>query len=162
MDNKTKAVKDVLIEHAEFKIEKFDEDGNKIGESSFEGNSLVDEGINELTTLFCSSGGTLFDNTNASLGVGTSSVATTSGMTALQGATTTFSTMDSGFPTYGSNQQAVWQATFGDSTANHSWQEFCVVNGADDTSTWLNRAISDQSTKASGQTWQLTLTITFS
>jgi hypothetical protein len=67
--------------------------------------------------------------------------------------------MDGGFPTYGSSQLAVWKSTFLSADANNAWKEFSVRNGASADKN-LNRKVSDQGTKTSGQTWILTLTIT--
>lgn len=130
--------------------------------TKFEGNLLLNEGINELWTLVCSSGGTKFDSTNARLGVGDSNTAEAATQTGLQGTNKTFKAMDTGFPTFGTAQKAIWRATFGGTEGNHAWNEFTVVNGADDTAKNLNRKVSAQGTKGSGQIWELTLEITLS
>jgi hypothetical protein len=130
--------------------------------SEVEGNLLLNEGINALWTILCSSGGTKFDNTNAYLGVGDSSAAESASQTGLQGTNKTYKGMDTSFPTYGTSQKATWQATFGSSEGNHGWKEFTVANGSTDSATNLNRKVSDQGTKTSGQTWQLTLEISLS
>jgi hypothetical protein len=56
-------------------------------------------------------------------------------------------------------------ATFGTSAANFAWAEFGTDNGAADSNTlsgvFLNHGISAQGTKASGQTWTATETLTF-
>jgi len=127
--------------------------------SEVEGNLLLNEGINALWTILCSSGGTKFDNTNAYLGVGDSSAAESASQTGLQGTNKTYKGMDTGFPTYGTSQKATWRATFGSSDGNHGWNEFTVANGNSDSATNLNRKVSAQGTKVSGQTWQLTLEI---
>lgn len=150
------------FEKAEFKITKYDSDGNLIDESEFEGNSLLNEGINNLTTLIGSTSGTEWSNANAYLGVGDSSVATDSTMTGLQGTSTNYEAQESGYPTYGSNQEITWKSSFDSQTANHSWQEFTVGNASDSTGDNLNRAVSDEGTKSAGQTWELEMTITFS
>lgn len=129
--------------------------------SEFKKNLLLNEGINELFTLICSSSGTKFDNTNARLGVGNSNAAEGAGQTALQGGTTTFKAMDGGFPTYGTSQKATWRATFQAGDGNHSWDEFTVDNGAAANKN-LNRKVSAQGVKTNGQVWELTLEITLS
>lgn len=132
-------------------------------ETEFSPNLLLNEGINMLWTILCSSGGTKFDNANAYLGVGDSTTAAAASQTGLQASTNKlYKAMDVSYPTYGTNQKATWKATFGSSEANFSWQEFTVANGNSDTATNLNRKVSDQGTKASGQTWELTLEITVS
>jgi hypothetical protein len=126
-------------------------------------NLLLNEGINELLTLACGTGATQFDNSNAYLGVGDSSTAASASQTGLQAATNKlYKAMDVSFPTYGTSQKATWQATFGSSDANFAWAEFSVANGNSDTAKNLNRLVSAQGTKTSGQTWQLTLEITLS
>lgn len=128
-----------------------------------DGNLLLNEGINQLWTILCSSGGTKFDNTNAYLGVGDSSTAAAASQTGLQAVTNKlYKAMDASYPTYGTSQQAVWKATFGSTDANWAWEEFTVANGSSDTATNLNRKVSAQGTKTAGQTWELTLTITLS
>lgn len=135
------------------------------GESRIEGNVLLNEGINNvLGPLLTGTGSpTAYDNANARLGVGDNdgSTAEAATQTGLQGASTTFKGMAAGYPTFAS-QKATWQAEFGGSEGNHAWQEFTVVNAADDTGDNFNRKVSDQGTKASGQTWTLSLEITFS
>lgn len=130
--------------------------------TQIKGNILLNEGINALFTIICSAGGTDWDNTNARLGVGDSSVAESATQTGLQGTSKTFKGMDATYPQYGTSQKATWRATFGSGEGNHSWQEFTVVNAADDTGDNLNRKVSDQGTKTSGQEWELTLEISLS
>ena len=132
--------------------------------SEFEQNVLLNEGINNvlLPALCGTSSPTVYDNANANLGVGSDGTTSESAsQTGLQGASTAFAAMDTGYPSVGS-QTATWQATFGGTEANQDWKEFTVVNAVDDTGDNLNRKVSDQGTKASGQTWVLTLEITFS
>jgi hypothetical protein len=69
--------------------------------------------------------------------------------------------MDATYPQR-SNQTAEWRATFGSSDANYAWEEYTVVNAASDTGKNLNRKCSSKGTKASGETWTLSLQITFS
>jgi hypothetical protein len=58
-----------------------------------------------------------------------------------------------------------FSATFGTSAGNFAWAEFGTDNGASDSNTvsgvFLNHGISSQGTKASGQTWTATETLTF-
>lgn len=129
--------------------------------SEFEKNLLLNEGINELWTILCSSGGTKFDNTNARLGVGNSATAAAATDTALLGASTLFKAMDGGFPTFGTLQKATWRSTFQSADANFAWEEFTVDNGATPLKN-LNRKVSAQGMKVAGQVWELTLEITLS
>lgn len=130
--------------------------------TEFKKNLLLNEGINELWTIVCSGSGTKFDNTNAYLGVGDSATAAQATDTGLLGASKTYKAVDGGYPTYGTSQKAVWMSTFGTGDGNHDWNEFTVANGNSDASKNLNRKVSAQGTKASGQTWELTLEITLS
>ena len=155
--------------HAKWKIRKWDSqdkfDKNELPDNivDFEPNGLLNEGINELFTVLCSSGGTKFDNSNANLGVGDSSTAFVATQTGLQASTNKlYKAMDATFPTYGTSQQAIWQSTFQSADANFAWNEFTVSNTNSDTGKNLNRLVSSQGTKISGQVWQLTLTITLS
>jgi hypothetical protein len=58
-----------------------------------------------------------------------------------------------------------FSAVFGTAAANFAWAEFGTDNGASDSNTvsgvFLNHGISSQGTKASGQTWTATETLTF-
>ena len=131
-------------------------------ESEFEGNMLLNEGINNvlLPVLGGTDSPTVFDNANAFIGVGTDSSAEDASQTGLLG-TSTYVGMESGYPSVGS-QKITWRSVFDGSTGNHDWREFTVCNANANTGDNLNRKVSDQGTKASGQTWTLDLEITFS
>jgi len=130
--------------------------------SKFDMNMLLNAGINQLWTILCSSGGTKFDNTNAYLGVGDSSTAEAATQTDLQAATNKLrKAMDASYPTYGTSQKATWKSTFGGTDANFAWNEFGVFN-ASSGGIMLNRKVSSQGTKTSGQTWELSLDISLS
>lgn len=129
--------------------------------TEIERNLLLNVGINELWTILCSASGTKYDNTNAQLGVGDSSVAEAATQTALQGTNTLYKAMLTGYPTYGTSQQAVWKSQFTETEANFAWNEFAVRNGAT-ANKLLNRKVSAQGTKVVNQVWELTLTITIS
>jgi hypothetical protein len=130
---------------------------------SFEGNLLLNEGINELWTLGCGTGATKFDNSNANIGVGDSNTAASASQTGLQASSNKlYKAMDGGYPTYGSSQQAVWRSTFATGDANFSWQEITVANGNSDSAKNLNRKVQDMGTKTSAVSRVTTLTITLS
>ena len=126
------------------------------------GNILLNEGINLLWTLACGGTGTPWSSANARIGVGDGTTAESANQTGLQGTNKAFKAMDSGYPIYGSNQQAKWQATFTGTEANFTWNEITVVNAADDTGQNLNRKVQNLGTKVSGTTWIAQLTITLS
>lgn len=161
-------MQETLREHVTWRIRKFKTDLAQAFDvpfeiCEFEGNLLLNEGINELLTLACGTGATKFDATNAYLGVGDSNSAAAATQTGLQAATNKlYKAMDSSYPTYGSSQKITFKATFGSSDANFAWEEFSVANGNSDTAKNLNRKVSSQGTKSSGQIWELTLEITLS
>jgi hypothetical protein len=130
---------------------------------AFEANIALNEGLQELIDIICGLGTpTKWDNSNARLGVGDSNAAENASQTGLQAATNkTFKAMDTGYPQR-SNQTAEWRATFGSAEANYAWEEYTVVNAASDTGKNLNRKVSSKGTKSSGETWTLSLQITFS
>lgn len=137
-------------------------EGNYLGEEVFEGNIALNEGLQELVDVVCGLGTpTKWDNANARLGVGDSNAAESAAQTGLQGTNKTFKAMDGGYPQR-SGQQAEWRATFGSEDANYAWNEFTVVNAADDGGKNLNRKVESKGTKASGETWTLSVKITFS
>lgn len=143
-----------------------DGEGNVLSAISvFEHNVMLNEGINNvLLPILCGTATpAVYDSANANLGVGNDDgdVAEDPTQTGLQGSSTAFAVMDSGYPSVG-YQTATWKGTFGGTDANHDWKEFTVVNAGDDSGDNLNRRVSDQGTKVSGQTWVLTLEITFS
>jgi uncharacterized cupin superfamily protein len=129
----------------------------------FEANIALNEGLQELINIICGLGTpTKWDNSNARLGVGDSNAAENATQTGLQAATNkAYKAMDATYPQR-SNQTAEWRATFGSSEANFAWEEYTVVNAADDTGQNLNRKITSKGTKASGESWVLSLQITFS
>lgn len=130
--------------------------------SDIEGNILLNEGIAELLDLACGLGSpTAFSNANARLGVGDSSTAESAAHTDLQAASNkTYKAMSASYPQR-SGQAVTWRAVFASADANYAWNEFCVDNGGTALKT-LNRKVSAQGTKASGQTWTLDVTITLS
>ena len=136
---------------------------NFLGCEVFGGNLGLNEGLQELIDIICGLGTpTKWDSSNARLGVGDSNAAEAATQTGLQAATNkTFKAMDSGYPQR-SAQTAEWRATFGSSDANYAWEEYTVVNAADDSGKNLNRKTASKGTKVSGETWTLSLKVTFS
>jgi hypothetical protein len=125
------------------------------------GNLMLNEGLNNLMTHICAASGTKWDSSNAYLGVGTSSSAAAATDTGLVG-TAVYKGMMASFPTYGTSQKATWKSEYTTSEANQAWEEFSLSNSNSNSGSNLNRKVSAQGTKASGQTWELTLDITFS
>ncbi len=151
---------------AEYKIERFanDEDlkaGRSYKTTSFKKNILVNAGINVMESLLIGGAGTVFSNANAYIGVGDSSTAAAAAQTDLQAATNKLrKAMNATYPQQGS-QVLTFQSDFGSSDANFAWNEFAVFN-ASSGGTMLNRKVSAEGTKTSGQTWRVTITITIS
>lgn len=131
--------------------------------SRFDGNLLLNEGITELLNLISGNGTpTAWNNANANLGVGDSNTAEAATQTGLQAATNKlYKAMQATYPQV-SAQTVSFQSVFGSADANFAWAEFTVSNTTSDTGKNLNRKVSAQGTKTSGQTWTLTLQITFS
>ena len=159
-----------MHEHVSYKtqwvIRKYSDDnayqfGREFEECVIDGNMLLNEGIGALLLLLTGGAETAFNNANARLGVGDSGTAESASQTDLQASTNkTYKAMASTYPQI-SAQSVTFRSVFGSSDANYAWQEFCVDNGGSALKT-LNRKVSNQGTKASGQTWTLDLTITFS
>lgn len=130
--------------------------------SEFAPNLLLNEGITEALKLIGGITATAFSNANAYLGVGDSSTAASAAQTGLQAATNKFyKAMDVTFPSV-SGSIITYRSTFASGDANFAWNEFTIANGNSDSSTNLNRLVSSQGTKQSGQTWELTLQVTLS
>ena len=126
---------------------------------SFKGNCLCNEGINEILTIIGSaSSGTKYDNTNANLIVGTGSGAANPTDTEATFTSGVKKGMEASYPTYGTSQKITFKANYGSEDANQAWNEFGVLNAAA-SGKLLNRKVSSQGTKISGQTWELNLEI---
>ena len=147
-------------------IRKFADDAAFDAGEAFEvveidGNILLNEGITRLQNLLIGGGGTVYDNTNARLGVGDDATAAVASQTDLQAATNKlYKGMEATYPQI-AGQITTWRSVFGSSEGNYDWNEFTVDNGAGATEN-LNRKVSAQGTKAAGQTWTLDLQITWS
>ncbi|MGH7849087.1 MAG: hypothetical protein ACREOP_02190 [Thermodesulfobacteriota bacterium] len=127
--------------------------------SEIPGNLLLNEGAEVIWTALFAGGITLFNNTNARIGVGDSSTAEADTQTALQGSTS-FKAMDTSFPALSGtgNDTIEFQSVFGSAEGNQAWNEFTVDNG-NSANKNLNRKVSAQGTKSSGQTWTIKISI---
>ena len=132
-------------------------------ESVIDGNILLAEGIGELWDLVCGLGSPIaFSNANAYIGVGDSTTAESAAHTDLQAASNkTYKAMSATYPQR-SGTTVTFQSAFASGDANYAWQEFTVSNTSSGTGKNLNRKVSAQGTKASGQTWTVQLQITIS
>lgn len=125
-----------------------------------EGNLLVTAGANILWTKLTGGAGTVFDNTNAYIGVGDSSTAAAVGQTDLQAASNKFrKVQDATYPQVSTNQ-VTFRSTFATGEANFAWNEWAVFN-ASSAGTMLNRKVEGLGTKSSGS-WTLTVTLSLS
>lgn len=122
--------------------------------------AITDAGRNHLVQSGIGAGGTAFNNANSYIGVGDSTTAFAAGQTDLQASTNkTRKAMDATYPNGGSNV-VTFRSTFGTSDANYAWNEWGVFN-ASSGGTMLNRKVESLGTKTNTQTWQFTVTLTF-
>ncbi len=130
-----------------------------LDKSEFPGNLLLNEGAEQIWTALFAGGITLFDNTNSRVQVGDSSAAEADTQTGLQGSTSSKG-MDATYPLLSGtgNDTIEFQSVFGSAEGNQAWNEFSVDNGAVALKN-LNRKVSAQGTKASGQTWTIKISI---
>jgi hypothetical protein len=117
-----------------------------------------------------------FDATHARIGAGTSSTAASYTQTTLvgdtgAGSTTSYFKLVNGAPVIATGSTPptlTFVSVFGGTVANFAWNEFGTDAGTADSvsnatsgGTFFNRGVSNQGTKASGQTWTVTETIQF-
>lgn len=120
---------------------------------------LTNAGRDYICSLINGEAPTLFNNANAYLGVGDSSTAFATSQTDLVAATNkTRVAMMATFPTRSTNA-LTYQSSFGSAVANYVWAEVGCFNAAS-AATMLFRFVQALGTKASGSTWQLTVTET--
>lgn len=123
-------------------------------------NILVTVGLQALGRLLTNQGAvTPFSNANAHIGVGNSNSAAAVGQTDLQGASKFRQAMAATYPTDPTGGVWVFRSVFAAGDANFAWEEFGTFNAAA-AGIMLNRAVSAQGTKVTGQVWTATATIT--
>lgn len=129
------------------------------------GNLCLNTGIQGFEKLLggLSSPPTAWNNANAYIGVGDSSTAAAATQTDLQAASNrAYVGMQASYPSQ-SGQTMSWQASFGSAVANYAWNEMVISNASTyGSGVCLNRIVSAQGTKTSGQTWVITVQITWS
>ena len=146
--------------HIKWQIEKA-KDNVVYAIETFEENLLVNTGIGLLEDLLIGAGGTVFNNTNSHIGVGDSTTAAAASQTDLQAATNKLrKAMEATFPSRAA-QTLSFKSVFGTADANFAWEEFGIFNAAA-AGTMLNRKVENKGTKASGETWTITVTVTIS
>lgn len=132
------------------------------------GNLILNAGWTRLMNLLTNQGATqAFDATHARIGAGDGSTAAAyadTDLSAAAGSTHRWFQLVSGAATLGTRTLA-YAATFGTADGNFAWAEFGMDFGTASANTvtapLFNRAVSSQGTKASGQTWTATATITW-
>ena len=122
---------------------------------------MTDAGRNLMVQATIGAGPTFFNNANTYIGVGDSTTAFATSQTDLQAATNKLrKAMDATYPSGGSNV-ITFRSTFATTDANYAWQEWGIFN-ASSAGTMLSRKVESLGTKTSAQTWQFTVTLTFS
>lgn len=134
-----------------------------LGREEWDANLALNEGLAELIDLAFGLGTpTAFDDTNGYLGVGDSNAAASETQTGLQAASNKlYKAFDENYPSR-TNQTVEARATFESAEANFAWEEYTLANGNSDSAKNLNRKVESKGTKSSGETWTLSLQITFS
>jgi len=133
--------------------------------SEGEGNLIMCGGVGALWNRLVNTSPSVgaYDNAGARIGIGDSTAAEAATQVDLQAAT---NKVRAGMtPTYpqhtdGTGPTATtvtFQSSFDGSTANYDWREWGLFNAA---GRMLNRRVFNQGTKASGSTWQFTVSLT--
>lgn len=134
------------------------------------GNLITNAGWTRMMNLFTNQGATqAFDATHCRIGVGNSNTAeayTDTDLGAAAGSANRWFQLVSGAGTLGTRTLS-FSATFGTSDGNFAWNEFGLDQGTASGNTvtailFNHKAGIAQGTKASGQTWTATATLTFS
>lgn len=122
--------------------------------------AVTDAGRNFMVASTVAAASTPFNNANSYIGVGDSVTAYAAGQTDLQAASNKLrKAMDATYPQTATNV-VTFRSTFATTDANYAWQEWGVFN-ASSAGTMLNRKVESLGTKTSAQTWQFTVTLTF-
>ena len=120
---------------------------------------LTNAGRDVIAAMLIGESTTDFNNANATIGVGDSTTAFAVTQTDLQAATNKLrKAMDATYPTRSGNV-LTFRSTFATTEANFAWAEWAVFNAAT-AGTMLNRKVEALGTKASTQSWQITVTNT--
>jgi len=136
-----------------------------VGQERIQGNVALNEGLQQLIDIIIAADNEAtkkrWGSTNAYIGVGNSNQAEVPGDTGLIGASKAYMPMDGTFPSR-AGQVASWRSTFGSGDANFAWEEYTVINESTDAGQNLNRKTASKGTKVAGETWTMTVNITFS
>lgn len=134
-----------------------------------EGNLITTSGLNRLTNLLIGGGAQALTSTAVRLGVGDDTTA--AAVTDSDLSTTTnqyYRVMDSTYPQQ-ANDVVTFKGTFGTSDGNFAWNCWgidvgtpTVTSSGTVSALLFNRKVASLGTKTAGNTWTLTVTITFS
>ncbi len=143
---------DLLQQYQQHRLEPYDV-------SIVPGNIALDTGKADMLGVLIGTVTNLYNNTNARIGVGDSSTAEASTQTDLVATSNkAYAAMVATYPklstTASTNDTVEFKAEFGSAVANYDWREFVMKNNA--SGVCLNRKVSSQGTKASGQIWTVT------
>lgn len=119
--------------------------------------ALTTAGKSLIAARLVGTGANAVDTTNGYLGVGDSNTAFAVGQTDLQAASNKLRKQLTSSSASAADMTFV--ATFGSSDANFAWAEFGVFN-ASSSGTMLCRKVASHGTKASGDSWTLTVVVT--
>lgn len=122
--------------------------------------ALTNAGRDIISQMIVGSGSpTVFDNTNAYIGVGDSNAVFAAGQIDMQAASNKLRKgMEATFPTIATNVLS-FRSLFSTAEANFAWEEWGVFNAAA-AGTMLNRKVESLGTKTSAQSWQISVDIT--
>lgn len=141
--------------------------------SEVDGNLITTAGLTRLTSLLTAGGGQAITNTSARIGVGngagTAAVGDTDLSASAGSANRWFQIMDATFPQT-SGGVLTLKSTFASADGNFAWNEFGIDIGTPTVSSgntvaavlFNHKTSIAQGTKASGQSWAATATVTWS
>jgi hypothetical protein len=121
--------------------------------------ALTDAGKAMIAARLVGTSVNAIDATNGRIGVGDSSTAFAAGQTDLQAATNKFRRVIDGAPGLAANVITL-VATFASGEANFAWNEWGTFNTATANQGMLSRKVASHGTKASGDVWEFTVTLT--
>lgn len=123
--------------------------------------ALTNAGRDYLAGAIVANPSTLYDASNAYIGVGDSTTAFSAAHTDLQAPTNKLRKLVDSAPTNAPANEVEFVATFSTAQANFAWNEWGIFNHAS-AGTMLNRVYENPSlgTKTSAQSWEITCTLT--
>jgi len=126
-------------------------------ESLTANNLWLTVGWTELLKIITGASTSLFDSTNAQIGVGSDATAAATSQADLIGGSTSYKGMVSGFPSTPASGTVQFKSVFLTSEANFAWQEAVIKNSV--SGICWNRYANSWGTKTSSEVWYLTATV---